>query len=101
MSDRDTAPAEGLPPCVSLVRLDNRMAALVDYAVCKHVNSFRFSAMASYVNDEERLPNGFWHPEFPPWQARDVAMDILTDDPAEAQAAFERGAKWARTGEGP
>jgi hypothetical protein len=30
-----------------------------------------------------------------------LITDVETDDPAEAQTAFERGAEWVRTGQGP
>ena len=97
-------PREGLPPCLSLVRLDNRIATLVDYDVCQHEGPApRFSVIATRVNDSWRRSHSTFHPEFPLWQVLADAMliELDTDDPDEAKAAFAKGAEWVRTGEGP
>ena len=100
---RDTHPApaeprESLPPCTKLVLCDSRMVALVDQAVCKHGwgdGRFRF---------QRGMADGTWeqhpgHPEvsMPGAQSLDEPL-LATDDAAEAQAAFQRGAEWVRTG---
>ena len=49
-----------------------------------------------------REPNE-WHPgcEAPEGTASPNVITLWTDDPAEAQAAFDRGAEWVRTGKMP
>ena len=41
------------------------------------------------------------HKEWQRWQCTKLAMNVLTDDPDEAQAAFDKGAEYVRTGEMP
>ncbi len=109
---RDTPPAspflskgtfptrEGLPPCQSVAALGDRRASLVDSAVCGREHSFqedfhwRFFVLAGNKAElcEEKMHGyrTFW--------VSNLVMDLVTDDPAEAQAAFARGAEWVRTG---
>lgn len=102
VSDRNTPAREGLPPCMSVARFGDRYATMRDRVLCggKHRNA-RFWVMAGVVTPPH-VPSQV-HPDYPaPYHltVRSV-MRISTDDPAEAQAAFERGAEWVRTGEGP
>ena len=99
---RDPAePREGLPPCTSLVMFDGRLAALINTALCGepqvHNMATRFfvtagaqsgSTAPGLHNPNCRMPQG----------QGEHTVYLETDDPAEAQAAFERGAEWVRTG---
>jgi hypothetical protein len=97
-------PREGLPPCVSAVVFESRAAFLWD-GNCECAGSFsaplRFCAAAGYVSGKREAPGhaGTMMPIIPegdwPWHR----AHLDTDDPDEAQAAFERGAEWVRTGE--
>ena len=104
MRDRDTAPAEGLPPCLSVAQMGSRIAILRDAAACGHTTPKKRLEVAAGVWNGRRDSHKSWasaHPEFEGWQLSSLIVNVRTDDPAEAQAAFERGAKWVRTGEGP
>ncbi len=108
---RDPAPAEpreGLPPnermpaCLSVVMFDGRGTSMRDNAIDCGVDH---SAPRFYVNSGAIVPctcegghNSHpinWHYGLP------AGPKSLTDDPAEAKAAFERGREYVRTGEGP
>ena len=97
------APAEGLPPCVVMAaRLDNRIAWWATVGRCKCVGVSQ-DAPAHHVLHGQLGP--------PPqgqrgkWLCRDWFIvgkrPLLTDDPDEAQAAFDKGAEYVRTGEMP
>jgi len=96
---------EGLPPCRSLARFDGRRASMIDTALCGEDHGFNtYSTKRCFVIAGRELrpkrvdPHGFLAYYF----ARpSLVVDLCTDDPAEAQAAFERGAEWVRTGVGP
>ncbi len=96
------APAEGLPPCIRrLAILEGNQACWHDMAQCPQP----IPTAAQHVITAGRrdgLRNGN--------DCTNGAVEMIavpgflvegTDDPAEAQAAFERGAEWVRTGEGP
>ncbi len=88
-------PHEGLPPCVSAVVFDGRCVVL--HKPCEAGPEFVVRAG----------PFGMWadstvHPGFQgTFGSPARVLNLFTDDPTEAQAAFERGAEWVRTGEGP
>ena len=91
-------PREGLPPCTKLALCDGRMSALIDQAVCNH------DWGGGRYRVQRGITNGSWdshpdHPEVSLPDAECVGGLLDTDDPDEAQAAFERGAEWVRTGE--
>lgn len=100
------APAEGLPPCLSIASLDNRFAFVVDKSKCgqQHFGeSSRFWAgagkdpqPATDSCDEILAQHPDWPQELLTVMTRIFA--VATDDPDEAQAAFERGAEYVRTG---
>ncbi len=95
---RDSAPAEpreGLPPCLSFVIFDGRVACLA--APCK---SCEREGWRVQIGDAGRRVAYSPHPGTYSLTAK-KRQQLDFDDPAEAQAAFERGAEWVRTGEGP
>jgi hypothetical protein len=96
-------PREGLPPCQKFATFENRVASLLDKAVgCdgNHTFDTRFWVLAG-------MDGGTGSPKVHPgYRAgskiiHGAVIVLSTDDPDEAQAAFERGAEWVRTGEGP
>lgn len=88
-------PREGLPPCVKIVVHEERAILLIDSEACSadHGLGVRFGIRRGHI---EKWDKSLTHPEAPktPW----VPIETLTDDPDEAQAAFERGAEYVRTG---
>ena len=102
MRDRDTAPAEGLPPCVKRVAIfEGRQATLhagescPDPEIAAGMNGYRVCA-----GHRGTVRNPYHDIDIT--TLRDpMFMDVLTGDPDEAQAAFDKGAEWVRTGEGP
>ncbi len=96
-------PREGLPPClVRAARFDGRIAWWATIGRCECVGA-----------DPNPPAHRVLHGQHGPtpkdgrdkWLCRDWfivgKLPFMTDDPAEAQAAFERGAEWVRTGQGP
>jgi hypothetical protein len=91
-------PREGLPPCTSLVIFEDRMVALIDQEVCQHDwGDGRFRLHRGITNGSREPHPG--HPELFMPGAASVGRVQATDDPDEAQAAFDKGAEWVRTGE--
>ena len=110
VSDRNTpppsgaspAPAEGLPPCVSMVEYSGRVAWLMDAAACGHSWRTRFGVEAAEVSGRCQVSStDSPHKEWQRWRCTRLISNFATDDPDEAQAAFNKGAEWVRTGEGP
>ena len=96
----DTHPREGLPPCLSIAVFDGRRAWFLDAAACGHTTPKRFTVVADTLIRWDT--NWVFHPEvLTPTGTLEGPLEIRTDDPDEAAAAFERGAEWVRTGEGP
>ena len=95
-------PREGLPPCIKqYVEAENRAAAFFDDSVCGHGDGdkryLRYGVSAGVIQERRRdraHPNCFGATLRAP-----APIYLLTDDPDEAQAAFERGAEWVRTGQ--
>ncbi len=86
---------EGLPPCARIVLYDDRLA--VWHSPCGTRNGHIVTAgpFLEYADSRD-------HPGFKTAIGTyPLTVDLVTDDPTEAQAAFERGAEWVRTGEGP
>ena len=94
-------PREGLPPCViRAAKFDGRIAWWSVTGRCECVGADRnpptnrvlYGQHGPAPNDRRRK-----------WLCRDWfivgKLPFMTDDPDEAQAAFERGAEWVRTGE--
>ncbi len=97
---------EGLPLCLKLATFENRFAVLHDSSEGCLECSHRFTAAAA--------PLDGWGPRVAvdsgvhkavnvpiPYTLHSWVVRCHTDDPTEAQAAFERGAEWVRTGLGP
>ncbi len=101
MSD-PTAVREGLPPCQKFALMDGRVASLIDKSACDidHNISQRFWVVAGMDGGAGRRAQ---HPEHRVGhnRVREAVLTLRTDDPDEAQAAFNKGAEWVRTGEGP
>ena len=90
-----TSPREGLPPCLSTVLFDGRVATTVDSKACgqKH-HPWRFQVTAGKITRRGEVAGIH---EFRSWWVQPV-ISLYTDDPAEAQAAFDKGAEYVRTG---
>ena len=94
------APREGLPPCIKRFALfENRLAVLEDDAICGHSRSRgRFLVSAGQADLSRSEPGSSRHPEWKRWRITHSVMDLETDDPAEAAAAWQRAERWVRTG---
>ena len=104
MPDTHPAPAEGLPPCMSVVMFDGRGASVRASADCtgKHMGS-RFWIVSGQITPcdcSDGVHRGA-HPEITWHYDPPFGPGMMTDDLDEAQAAFERGAEYVRTGEMP
>ena len=91
-------PREGLPPClVRAARLDNRVAWWGEANRCRCWNiSARMDVGFGVLTEPQASHDVLCRDWYISGQG-----SVRTDDPDEAQAAFERGAEWVRTGEGP
>ena len=93
-------PREGLPPCiVQGARLDNRIAWWSSTGRCECLGAFQGPPVHHVLHGQRGpVPQG----QQGKWLCRDwfIAgeLPLRTDDPAEAQAAFERGSEYVRTG---
>ncbi len=84
---------EGLPPCIiRAARLEGRVAwwAEANRCQCWHLDAQKDVAFGVLISPSSKVLCGNW--------AISARGGLRTDDPAEAQAAFERGAEWVRTG---
>lgn len=92
-------PREGLPPCLRMARFDERAATFHD----KSCGAIRFP--------EERFTVSWgtptkWgedllgiHTGIPPVPIGGQVTKVNTDDPTEAEVAWEKAERWVRTGE--
>ncbi len=95
-----TEPREGLPPCVSAAVFEGRRVFMRDNRECKHEWKGRQEQIAVAVDTFIE-----WGPD---WMHHDGTqspsghgpslLELFTDDPDEAQAAFDKGAEYVRTG---
>lgn len=86
------APGEGLPPCLRLVSFDGRVACLAEPCrVCGRTQWLVQTGTMSRVVPFPRHP-GTYSLRGP------RGRQLEFDDPAEAEAAFERAERWVRTG---
>ncbi len=92
-------PREGLPPCQSLAQFDGRVASFVDTSKCDDDHNLvtRFFLVAGIDGDDKPTEP---HSEYLAGHGclASCVLRLETDDPAEAQAAFERGSEYVRTG---
>jgi hypothetical protein len=89
------APAEGLPPCLSTVLFDGRVANIVDGEACgQEHHPWRFQVTAGKITRRDEVPDMHG---FRCWWIQPV-VNVYTDAPDEAAAAFERGREYVRTG---
>lgn len=89
---------EGLPPCVSMVTFDGRQTTLRDSSLCDEAhNGKRFYMKAGVIGGPRKSPLRT-HPDIVGILQTNGLIHLQTDDPGEAQAAFERGAEYVRTG---
>ena len=89
---RDPAePREGLPPCLSMVSFEGRVA--IYEAPCSEGDWHEviWGDDGRLVQDPGRHPGVIFTDD-------NIRGEIMTDDPTEAKAAFERGAEYVRTG---
>lgn len=92
-------PREGLPPCLKGVAVfGERQATWHDADICPD-GPHQGHHVCWGIVGEERYGDDI----HPPLRVllTDSGECSGTDDPIEAQVAFERGAEWVRTGEGP
>ncbi len=94
------APAEGLPPCLSMAIFEGRVVTFHDRSCEAARAPDRFAVAWGKPKHWDKDPS-VAHGDCPPMPVGGVVEKLLTDDPAEARAAFERGAEWVRTGVGP
>ena len=94
-------PCEGLPPCVKVALFDDRLAVLYDRS-CKCASLFDLSLplYCSMSGPLSSQSEAMGHPGtiMPRLRRGTEVIHVDTDDPAEAQAAFERGSEYVRTG---
>jgi hypothetical protein len=95
MSARSLAvPREGLPPNTRIECFDGRIVTM--HWDCPHLRKLYLVGWGNVDRwEEDPYHGGAKGPRGTP------IGRLRTDDPAEAQAAFERGAEYVRTGEGP
>lgn len=96
-------PREGLPPCLSLAIFDGRGASLRDSAACDadHSGAPRFWITGGRVKPCDCPTGHRIHPEVKWHYFGGSIGTVNTDDPAEAEAAWERAERWVRTGDRP
>lgn len=79
---------------MSVVMFEDRVALC--HAPCGNGPEFLIRA-----GDGAKWVDSRPHPGFRGVNGHNLVIELYTDDPAEAKAAFERGAEWVRTGLGP
>jgi hypothetical protein len=87
---------EGLPPCFKgFAEFEGRRASLHQKSLC----TFSCTQEGEFLVAPGRIMGRIEGHPHSNWLTGNLGGVLLTDDPAEAQAAFERGAEWVRTGE--
>ncbi len=97
-----------MPPCFHMALLDDRRVLMHDVSVCGAYQSTRFHLAAACVQEwinwpgccTDGKPRGY-PSAYGGLETPDGPLVVHTDDPAEAEAAFERGERWVCTGELP
>jgi hypothetical protein len=91
-------PREGLPPClVGFAEFEGRRASMHQKSLC----TFSCNQPADFLSTSGRILERIEDHPHSNWLTGNLRGVVNTDDPAEAQAAYERGAEWVLTGEGP
>ncbi len=91
-------PREGLPPCmIRVVASDDRQATWHHRSICS-IPEIRRKPIAHYVLYGQTSPTPAKRTPMLKLICPGTEIQFETDDPAEAQAAFERGAEYVRTG---
>ncbi len=85
---------EGLPPCVSMAKFEGRV--VLYEAPCPNGDWHQ----VTWGTPDTWAAIGDAHPEFQ-YPRGGLVGHLYTDDETEAQAAYEKGAAWVLTGEGP
>ncbi len=105
MGEGVTSPREGLPPCWrGVAQFEGREVTWHDESLCPDGDvEVRWTQVVCATDSREKMGGFFDAPgdcsngRFSDgWGA--PILDIYTDDPDEAQAAFARGAEYVRTG---
>ena len=94
---------ERMPPCLRLVVFEGRVAAFYDEMGCDHEDP---ASMLVRYDIRVGQPDAWmlWaHGDHlktmvPTWRGSPSILHLYTDDPDEAQAAFDKGAEYVRTG---
>jgi hypothetical protein len=98
--ETEVAPREGLPPCQRKAAVfEDRAAGFWEYPLCdscKHRSTFRFGVGAVLAETWEE--SQYHPPHRSPWGIY-APIQLVTDDKAEAEAAWEKAERWVRTGE--
>ena len=103
LSEPREGPSERMPPCLRLAVFEGRAITFYDEMGCKHEDPasmpVRYEVRMGRP-DRWRLWAHEDHREVtvPEWWASSLIMNLRTDDPDEAQAAFDKGAEYVRTG---
>lgn len=90
------APREGLPPCIKLASFDDRAAIHHERCGDTPFNTHRYLVRWGSPDRWDKSPNHGG--AVLPWSPLDLATTMATNDPAEAEAAWERAERWVRTG---
>lgn len=92
------APAEGLPPCMKRVAIfEGRQATWHHRSICS-IPEIQRKPIAHYVLYGQTLPVAAKTTPMLKTICPGTEVQIETDDPVLAQAAFDKGAEYVRTG---
>lgn len=100
MSGDDVTFRENLPSCLRVAVLDERRAWFLDAQQCGHPSSTRFSIAAdTFIRWDEDWE---YHPGcLTPTGSLMGPLEVRTDNPSEAEAAWVQAEHYVRTGELP
>ncbi|KKM63646.1 hypothetical protein LCGC14_1509320 [marine sediment metagenome] len=89
---------EDSPPCLRLAVRGDRVAYFEDFSLCPAATwgSPRFAVEAGALVG---WGSDFLHPGRQSPRFGERVLEEVTDDPAEAKAAYARACEWVRTGE--
>ena len=88
-------PREGLPPClVGFAEFEGRRASMHQRSLC----TFSSTQGANFLVTSGRILGRIEGHPHSNWLTGNFSGVVDTDDPDEAQAAFDKGAEYVRTG---